>query len=77
MLLCYVIDHLYYIIQSRESIRSVTNAFILCVVIWLAYVLITYKKFYVLNYGTVDLTEHDLLNLRWKDTWDFILHKKA
>ncbi|CAH0726094.1 unnamed protein product, partial [Brenthis ino] len=29
-----------------------------------------------LSYGNVDLTESDLLNLRWKDTWDFILHKK-
>ncbi|XP_075992532.1 protein O-mannosyltransferase rt isoform X2 [Anticarsia gemmatalis] len=77
LLLCYIIDHMYFIIQSRERIRPMTNVFILCIVVWLAYVVITFKKFSVLNYGNVDLTEHDLLSLRWKDTWDFILHKKG
>lgn len=77
LLLCYVLDHLYYVIQSRERTRPLTNVFIIGVVVWLAYVIITFKKFSVLNYGTVDLTEHDLLSLRWKDTWDFILHKKG
>lgn len=77
MLLCYIIDHTYYIIQSVDRLRSMTNPFILCIVVWLAYIVITFKKFSVLNYGTSDLTEHDLLSLRWKDTWDFILHKKG
>ncbi|XP_026726987.1 protein O-mannosyltransferase 1 [Trichoplusia ni] len=77
LLLAYVIDHLYYIIQLREKTRPITNIFTLCIVIWLAYIVITFKKFSVLNYGNIDLTEHDLLNLRWKDTWDFILHKKG
>ncbi|KAH9639863.1 hypothetical protein HF086_015714, partial [Spodoptera exigua] len=44
---------------------------------WLAYIIITFKKFSVLNYGNINLTENDLLNLRWKDTWDFIIHKKG
>lgn len=77
LLLSYVVDHLYYIIKLSEKTRPITNIFILCVAIWLAYVVITFKKFSVLNYGNIDLTEHDLLNLRWKDTWDFILHKKG
>ncbi|XP_045785377.1 protein O-mannosyltransferase 1 [Maniola jurtina] len=76
LLLAYVIDHIYYTICIHESKRSFTNIFILCITIWLAYVIITFQKFSVLSYGDTDLTETDLLNLRWKDTWDFILHKK-
>ena len=77
LLLSFVMDHVYYILQSREKTRPLTNIFILCIAIWLGYVVITFKKFSVLNYGNIDLTEHDLLNLRWKDTWDFIIHKKG
>ncbi|KAJ8729281.1 hypothetical protein PYW08_000862 [Mythimna loreyi] len=77
LLLSFVMDHVYYILQSREKTRPLTNIFILGVAVWLGYVVITFKKFSVLNYGNIDLTEHDLLNLRWKDTWDFIIHKKG
>lgn len=77
LLLSFVIDHIYYILQSQEKTRAVTNIFIICIAIWLAYVVLTFKKFSVLNYGNTDLTENDLLNLRWKDTWDFIIHKKG
>ncbi|CAH2104314.1 unnamed protein product [Euphydryas editha] len=76
LLLAYIIDHMYYILCRHEKTKPFTHFFILCVTIWLAYVIITYKKFSVLSYGNTDLTESDLLNLRWKDTWDFILHKK-
>ena len=76
LLLAHVIDHIYYVLCVRENIKSFTHIFILCITIWLAYVIITFNKFCALSYGNVDLTESDLLNLRWKDTWDFILHKK-
>ncbi|XP_052747004.1 protein O-mannosyltransferase 1 [Bicyclus anynana] len=76
LLLAYVIDHIYYNIYVRESIKSLTHIFVLCIYIWLVYVIITFQKFSVLSYGNTDLAETDLLNLRWKDTWDFILHKK-
>lgn len=68
---------MYFILQSQEKTRPLTNIFILCIAAWLAYVVITFKKFSVLNYGNTNLTENDLLNLRWKDTWDFIIHKKG
>ncbi|XP_045511379.1 protein O-mannosyltransferase 1 [Colias croceus] len=76
LLLSFVIDHLYYLIQKQERTRSLAHIFIFCITIWLAYVILTFKKFSVLSYGNTDLTEVDLMNLRWKDTWDFILHKK-
>ncbi|OWR41554.1 hypothetical protein KGM_211166 [Danaus plexippus plexippus] len=77
LLLSYVIDHVYYILGARENSKSFSHIFILCVIIWLSYVMIAFKKFSVLSYGNTDLTENDLLNLRWKDTWDFIIHKKT
>ncbi|XP_013182933.2 protein O-mannosyltransferase 1 [Amyelois transitella] len=76
LLLAFVIDHIFYIINLRENTHRLIPVFILCIVVWLAYVVLTFKKFSVLNYGNVDMTESDLVNLRWKDTWDFILHKK-
>lgn len=76
LLLAFVIDHIYYVLCVRENIKSFTHIFVLCVMIWLTYVIITFHKFCALSYGNVDFTESDLLNLRWKDTWDFILHKK-
>ncbi|XP_063529348.1 protein O-mannosyltransferase 1 [Cydia strobilella] len=76
LLLAYVIEHVYYRLRLRERTRPLVNLFAVCVAVWLAYVVITFKKFSVLNYGNVDLTETELMNLRWKDTWDFILHKK-
>ncbi|XP_026757022.2 protein O-mannosyltransferase 1 isoform X1 [Galleria mellonella] len=77
LLLSYVIDHIYFILHIHEKTKPLTNVFIVCVAVWLAYVVLTFKKFSVLNYGNVNLTESDLMNLRWKDTWDFILHKKG
>ncbi|XP_072936902.1 protein O-mannosyltransferase 1 [Epargyreus clarus] len=77
LLLAYVIDHVYYVLQMYEKTRRLTNLFIMCITVWLCYVVLTFKKFSVLSYGNTDLTENDLMNLRWKDTWDFILHKKT
>ncbi|XP_047515164.1 protein O-mannosyltransferase 1 [Pieris napi] len=76
LLLSFVIDHLFFILHIREKTKSLIHVFIFFVVVFLAYVILTFKKFSVLSYGNTDLTETDLMNLRWKDTWDFILHKK-
>lgn len=76
LLLAFVIEHVYFSLQLWERARPFTNVFVLCVIVWLAYVMVTFKKFSVLNYGSSDLTETELMSLRWKDTWDFILHKK-
>ncbi|XP_013133962.1 PREDICTED: dolichyl-phosphate-mannose--protein mannosyltransferase 4 isoform X2 [Papilio polytes] len=77
LLLTYVIDHVYFVLQLREKTRAFTNVFIIGITVWLAYVLLTFVKFSVLSYGNTDLNENDLMNLRWKDTWDFILHKRG
>lgn len=77
LLLSYTVDHIYYVLNMFKKTRPLTNLFIIAITVWLCYVVITFKKFSVLSYGNTDLTETDLMNLRWKDTWDFILHKKT
>ncbi|KAI4464671.1 dolichyl-phosphate-mannose--protein mannosyltransferase [Holotrichia oblita] len=43
---------------------------------WDKFFELQYKMmFSVLSYGTIPLTTQDIINLRWKDTWDFIIHK--
>ncbi|KAI8428097.1 hypothetical protein MSG28_002369 [Choristoneura fumiferana] len=46
-----------------ERTRPFTNLFVICVIVWLAYVVVTFKKFSVLNYGNSDLTETELMSL--------------
>lgn len=49
--------------------------FHLSLCIWILSVMYVFKKFIVFSYGTTALTSKDIFKLRWKDTWDFIIHK--
>lgn len=71
LLLCFVLDHIGG--KARERLASV--AFASAIAVWLAAVAWVYVRFLVLSYGTTRLSPDDLIALRWKDTWDFILHK--
>lgn len=75
MLLCFVIEHVHLI--CRDVFKSVllTRLHRLCVIFWLVAIFIVFKKFAVLSYGTTKLGVEDVISLRWKNTWDFILHK--
>jgi len=43
---------------------------------WLVAVLVVFRRFSVLSYGTTPLSAADILRLRWRDSWDFILHRQ-
>lgn len=75
LLLAAVIEHIYRFILTK-TYKGLAYCFVILVCIWLGYVVHTFYKFSVLNYGIKDLSEGDLVNLRWRDTWDFILHRK-
>lgn len=69
------IDHLYYLI-SAHRLWSVSLYAVKCAAIaWVLFVIYVFKKFIVLSYGTSPLTAKDVIKLRWRDTWDFIVHK--
>lgn len=72
MLLCCVIDHGYFLVKKFRILRVFYKFLI---VFWLILIILIFKKFLVVSYGTAKLTPEDVVDLRWKDTWDFILHK--
>lgn len=70
-----LLEHLHYLLKYILKLRFIANVFVFGILVWLMFVLHVFKKFSVLSYGTTDLSTNDILSLRWKDTWDFIVHK--
>jgi dolichyl-phosphate-mannose-protein mannosyltransferase len=51
------------------------GVFKVCLVCWVVGVVGVFRKFCVLSYGSTPLSASDVLKLRWKESWDFIVHK--
>ncbi|XP_017081211.1 protein O-mannosyltransferase 1 [Drosophila eugracilis] len=77
LLLCYVIEHLDYLLRRFCTGRGVhiVRVYRLMLIVWLVCVLSIFSKFIPLSYGTSKMTTKQVRSLRWKDSWDFILHK--
>ncbi|XP_044751885.1 protein O-mannosyltransferase 1 [Coccinella septempunctata] len=75
-LLSAVMEHAYIVVKNNFKAVILSKIMILMQLIWLSLIFFVYVKFSVLSYGTTELTMKDILDLRWKDTWDFIIHKK-
>ena len=43
---------------------------------WLAACGYTFVVFSSVSYGTTPLTPAEIKEMTWRDTWDFIVHKK-
>lgn len=69
------IEHLYYFIRIRYRHNFLMYILKFGIITWLIFVIYIFKKFSVLSYGTTNLSAKEVLKLRWKDTWDFIIHK--
>lgn len=70
-----LIDHVYTILKYRLKSSLPKYIFLLLLFLWILLIFLVFKTFLVLSYGTIPLTTQDIVNLRWKDTWDFIIHK--
>ncbi|CAM1321564.1 POMT1 (predicted) [Pycnogonum litorale] len=71
-----LLEHITFLISHiLPNQRVVMVAWKMLVVVWLISIFIVYKKFSVLSYGTTELSAIDVLNLRWKDSWDLIIHR--
>lgn len=70
-----VIDHLHYLIGTRLKWNLALFVFKISILAWIGFIIFVFKKFSVLSYGTTPLTVSEILKLRWRDTWDFIIHK--
>lgn len=75
-LLACLIDHFYFVCKNLFKSKILLFLFKIFVFVWILSVLVVFMKFLVVSYGTVKLTPENVMSLRWKDTWDFILHKK-
>ncbi|XP_059608040.1 protein O-mannosyltransferase 1 [Phlebotomus argentipes] len=76
LLLCFVIEHIYTLLRLFLNYAIILHCARLAIFAWIATVLFVYQKFIVLSYGAARLSAEQVIDLRWKDTWDFILHKK-
>lgn len=81
MLLCFMIEHLYDAIRQLLNSEKVGIYYRIAVATWLISILYVFQRFSVLTYGLRQIDGHpitadDLIALRWKDTWDFIIHKE-
>ncbi|XP_050453937.1 protein O-mannosyltransferase 1 [Cataglyphis hispanica] len=69
------IDHMYYLIGSHRP-WNISLYILTCgTIAWILFVIYVFKKFIVFSHGTSALSAKDVIKLRWKDTWDFIVHK--
>ncbi|XP_068148459.1 protein O-mannosyltransferase 1 isoform X2 [Drosophila tropicalis] len=77
LLLCYVLEHLDYLLRRYCTGRGLhlLQGYRLALIFWLVAVGIVFVKFLPLSYGSTKMSADEIINLRWKDTWDFILQK--
>lgn len=75
LLFAATLEHLYVVCHKVDRMRFASNILLLGTIVILLSVIYLFKKFSVLSYGNVELSTSDILALRWKDTWDFIVHK--
>lgn len=75
LLMTALIEHLHYLFDKVLQRRLLARLFTLVVLCWVGTVFYVFRKFSVLCYGNTALSTSDILSLRWKDTWDFIVHK--
>jgi len=76
MLSAFFYNHLAYVAKRICKRRVVSLVLGVMVLSWMAAVVYVFAKFSVLSYGHKDLSASQVRNLRWKDTWDLIIHKK-
>lgn len=75
LLFAALLEHIYFLVDYFFHNKFVNSLLILFVLFLLTFVFYVFKKFTVLSYGTTALSTNDVISLRWKDTWDFIVHK--
>ncbi|XP_013111228.1 protein O-mannosyltransferase 1 isoform X2 [Stomoxys calcitrans] len=75
-LFCFTVDHIDYLIR-RFCVPSLwmVRSYRLAVMAWCVAVIGVYIRFLPISYGTTKLSIEEILALRWKDTWDFVVHR--
>lgn len=75
-LLCFTVDHIEYLLRHYySSSRWIVKSYRLAVLTWLVAVVGVYIYFLPISYGMKKLSLQDILSLRWKDTWDYVIYR--
>ncbi|KAH8418747.1 hypothetical protein KR222_011712, partial [Zaprionus bogoriensis] len=80
LLLCFVVEHLdsllrRYCLPRGGPLHHALRVYHLGLLLWLVAVCAVFVKFLPLSYGTRKMSAQEIIDMRWKDTWDFILQK--
>ncbi|XP_053954474.1 protein O-mannosyltransferase 1 [Anastrepha ludens] len=90
LLLCYVLEHIDYLLRLRcysdtdasgqgvlhQKWIWLARGYRLGIIVWFMSVVWVFLKFLPLTYGIQKITAQEVISLRWKDTWDFILQRQ-
>ena len=71
--LAFVVDHIGCSFICGRA-RILQHLLTLGVVVWLAFVVLTFKTLAPLSYGDANLTADQLKGLQLNDNWDFVFH---
>lgn len=81
MLLCFIIEHINELLRQFFKSKRINYVYKTAIAAWLLIVLYVFRQFSILTYGLLEIdgrpiSADDIIALRWKDTWDFIIHKE-
>lgn len=75
LLLAAILEHCYVIFKDILGSKILVNIYLLLILLWLGCIIYVFKRFSVLSYGMTELSTEHISDLKWKETWDFIVHK--
>ncbi|KAH9361435.1 hypothetical protein HPB48_003891 [Haemaphysalis longicornis] len=70
-----VLEHLDYVLCHVIKKKWLQLGFYGAAILWLLSVVYVFWRFSVFSYGTTALSAQDVLDLKWKDSWSFIIHR--
>nr|CAG4643018.1 EOG090X015P [Ilyocryptus agilis] len=70
-----LVEHLYYLTRLIFAKQFFNWMCMLFVGAWMFGILLVFQKFLPLSYGTGPMNATQILDLKLRDTWDFIIHK--
>ena len=72
MLTSFLISHIY---ENAKNIRALRILMLIFMLIWSIGSVKIFHEFSSLSYGIYPLSSDEVKDLRWKDSWDLIIHK--
>ncbi|EFX72725.1 hypothetical protein DAPPUDRAFT_227345 [Daphnia pulex] len=70
-----LVEHLYYLTRLVFAKQFFNWMCILIVLTWMSGILMVFNKFLPLSYGLGPMNASQILDLKLRETWDFIVHK--